>query len=181
MDFIKRKFEALFVHFIQPQIHSTEIKILEAVQFNFASLGIDPHHPLNPNLYFVSAAIAWSHLSNCVYLFHVASTFQEFTLSINSTSTTTLFILVYGLFVWKEQKVLEFINRLELILRRNMRYRDAIDATTELVEKWSKIIFFLVLQLFPPGTMLPVLLVSFLVYFNTGSGQSAFQLPLAMW
>lgn len=177
---LKQKFEAFLLHFL-PQSHSKELKILEAVQLNFASLGIDPHRPLNPNLFFVSAAILWSHFSNCMYLFHVASTFQEFTLSINSTSTTTLFILVYGIFVWKEQKVLGFISRLELLVLRNTMFKETIDKTTVLVEKWCKIIFFLVLQLFPPGTMLPVLIVSFLVYFNTGSGQTAFQLPLAMW
>lgn len=158
-----------------------KLKILEVVQTNFALLGINPHRPINPNLFIVSTTIIWSHISNCVYLFHVASTFQEYTMSINSTSTTTLFILVYGVFVWKEQELLEFISRFELVLRLNFRFKDEIIKTTEFVEKWSKIIFFAVLYLFPPGTMLPVLVVSFLVYFNTGSGQIAFQLPLAMW
>lgn len=90
-------------------------------------------------------------------------------------------ILVYGIFVWKMQEWLEFIDCLELVIDRNLLFKDRIIETTLLVEKWSKIIFFLMLQLFPPGTMLPVLIVSFLVYYNTGSGQSAFQLPLAMW
>lgn len=163
------------------QFHSIEMKVLQVIQENFAFLGINPRRPLNANLFIVIAIIVWSHISNCVYFFHVASTFQEFTLSINSTSTTTLMILVYGIFVWKMQEWLEFIDCLELVIDRNLLFKDRIIETTLLVEKWSKIIFFLMLQLFPPGTMLPVLIVSFLVYYNTGSGQSAFQLPLAMW
>lgn len=104
------------------QFHAMEIKILELVQKNFALMGINPHRPVNPNIFFVSTAIIWSHFSNCMFLFHVASTFQEYTLSINSTSTTTLFILVYTIFVWKEQELLEFIKCLELILLRNRMY-----------------------------------------------------------
>lgn len=157
------------------------MKVLQEIQKNFAFLGIDPHRPLNTNLFIVVTIIIWSHISNCVYFFHVARTFQEFTLSINSTSTTTLMILVYGIFVWKMQELLHFINCLELVIDRNLLFKDRIIETTLLVEKWSKIIFYAMQRLFPPGTMLPVFVVSFIVYYKTGSGENAFQLPLAMW
>lgn len=157
------------------------MKVLQVFQKNFALLGINPHRPLNANLFIVTAIIIWSHISNCVYLFHVASTFQEYTLSINSTSTTTLLILVYGIFIWKMQQLLDFINFIELVIENSSGFEKVIGETTQKVEKWSDIILFYVLQLFPPGTMLPILIVSFFVYFNIGSEENAFQLPLAMW
>lgn len=157
------------------------MKVLQVILMNFRLLGINLYHPLNAHLFAVSAIVTWSHISNCMYLFHVASTFQEYTLSINSTSTTTLIILVYVALIWNLRKFLDFINFLELVTEINLLAKDKIRETALQVEKLSKIVCFLVLQLFPPGTMLPGFIVSFIVYYKTGSGEDAFQLPLAMW
>lgn len=157
------------------------MKVLNVILKNFAFLGLNPYHRFNLNLFLVTAIIIWSHFSNCMYLFCVASTFQEYTLSINSTSTTTLMILVYVVMVWNAQKFRDFINLLEMVTEKRHLSRIKVLETAQQVEKISKIVFFVVLQLFPPGTMIPVLVVSFIKYYSTGSGEDAFQLPLAMW
>lgn len=112
---ISETFQHIFLNFAYLRFFSIEMNVLQVVQKNFAFLGINPHRPLNANLFIVIIIITWSHTSNCVYLSHVASTFQEFTLSINSTSTTTVIILVYGLLVWKMRALLDFISCLELV------------------------------------------------------------------
>lgn len=157
------------------------MKALQVALRNFELLGINLRLPLNENLFIVNAIVIWSHISNCMYLFHVASTFQEYTLSINTTSTTTLIILVYAAIMWKMRKMIDFINFLETVIANHRSFKEAFGETTQKVEKMSKIIFFAVLQLFPPGTMFPGFVVSFIMYYKTGSGEDAFQLPLAMW
>lgn len=163
------------------QSYSIKMKVLQVILRNFRFLGINPNHPLNLHLFVVTPIIIWSHISNCMYLLHVASTFQEYTLSINSTSTTTLIILVYVALIWSLPKFLDFIHFLELVTEINLLAKEKISETALQVEKLSQFVCFLVLQLFPPGTMLPGFIVSFIVYYKTGSGENAFQLPLAMW
>lgn len=49
------------------------------------------------------------------------------------------------------------------------------------IEKWTKIIFFVVMRIGVQCTMLPTCIGSFILYLTTDLGQNAFVLPIPMW
>lgn len=53
--------------------------------------------------------------------------------------------------------------------------------TDEKVKKWNRWINLLMVKVTPIGATLPKFILSFLLYFATDLGQSAFELPFFEW
>lgn len=53
--------------------------------------------------------------------------------------------------------------------------------TDKLVEKLTKIMYFLLTRVSAPSFVLPKFFASFFLYFTTDTGNNAFELPLPMW
>lgn len=49
--------------------------------------------------------------------------------------------------------------------------------TNELIEKWCNIIYTITIKLFVPILLLPKFIASFFLYFFSGLGDDAFELP----
>lgn len=49
------------------------------------------------------------------------------------------------------------------------------------VEKWSSIIYVLFTKASVPIMILPLLILSYFLYFTTDLGRNAFQLPFVIW
>lgn len=53
--------------------------------------------------------------------------------------------------------------------------------TNQLAEKLSKIIYLVIVKISIPCLVLPKIIVCFIAYYATDSGNDAFELPLPMW
>lgn len=53
--------------------------------------------------------------------------------------------------------------------------------TNQQVEKWSEIIFFVIVKMAPLGGTLSRVVGSFFFYLRTDLGRDAFELPVPMW
>lgn len=56
-----------------------------------------------------------------------------------------------------------------------------LEKTNEFVEKYSKIGMFFMEYGVLPSFILPKATISFIIYFTTGLGNDAFDLPVPMW
>lgn len=55
------------------------------------------------------------------------------------------------------------------------------DKTNGKIEKWSKILYFLMVKLTPMSWLLPKVIISLFLYFTTDLGNDALELPSPMW
>lgn len=55
------------------------------------------------------------------------------------------------------------------------------EKTVRLVEKWSEIIYFIVMRVLLPALMIPKFIISFIGYFAMDMGGDAFELPFPVW
>ena len=55
------------------------------------------------------------------------------------------------------------------------------EKTNRSVEKWSKIIFFVMVKITPIAWLLPKVIISLFLYFTTDLGNDALELPSPMW
>lgn len=56
-----------------------------------------------------------------------------------------------------------------------------IEKTNELVEKWCKLAYFIVVKVAVLGLIMPKTLASYFIYFTTDAKQDAFELSIPMW
>ena len=53
--------------------------------------------------------------------------------------------------------------------------------TNQLVEKWCKIAYLIIVKMVGPSCVLPKAMVCFFMYFTTDLGSDAFELPIPAW
>lgn len=58
---------------------------------------------------------------------------------------------------------------------------ESFQDTNALIEKWSGIVFLLMVKVTPILIVVPVAVVSFFIYFTTEYRNDAFQLPIQLW
>lgn len=140
----------------------------------------------------------------CVYFFHVASSFKDYIECTTTTSAHIIFGVCYGSIVFKMPELFENIRVMEKVIEmseqisgischpsldnnlfigssKHQASKALFEKTCQEVEKWSEIIFFMMMRLSLPCIMLPVCIGSFFVYFTTNLGNESFILAIPMW
>lgn len=128
-----------------------------------------------------------------------ANTFSEYADSYYAVATTTL--LFYTLQCFEETDYLMISNMLlksvgqtsRFTLKVNLNFFEIITGVespistainreaTEKVDTWAENFYFGFTKIIFPGIVLPLLVMSYFVYFTNSLGSHAFHLPILVW
>lgn len=136
------------------------------------------------NWLYITTAIVSLDLSYAITIHKKSKLFDYFTQFDQNVATSRLTIQMK-----KRQFFNNFLNtRLSNLTHKifsgtaNLHTSKAIYyESNQLVEKLCRVLFFLFVNVFAPGLMLPKVVLSFFLYFNTDSRADAFDLPFPMW
>lgn len=79
-------------------------------------------------------------------------------------------------------QILKYFSKSKNILgSKNPSLKLLYEKTNEKTEKWSKILFFLMVKFTPIAWLSPKVIISFYLYFTTDLGNDALELPSPMW
>lgn len=139
-----------------------------------------------------------------IFLVHDASGFRECTESIYMTSIGMVSFVCFASLIFKMTEIYKFVDvadqtveetksKLTLIFYRTSRFQkrifseldypiaDGIKESIVQVEKWSRIIYFLMVKVTTVCGMSPKVIVSLYFFYAKDMGRDAFQLPVPMW
>lgn len=189
------------------------MKLFQLAQRSFAVLGVSPIQSFQTNTFNeIILKIYFIYLSSCVfffvYFFHVAKSFSEYVISIYMTSATVVVLINYTTLVCQSQYVFKFIKNIEKLVEKSklisctlLKLKGTQTSTKAIpkkcfsvskypeteankIEKWSKIIHFIVAVATPIIWVMPKSIISLFVYITKDSTDSKivdFELPLPMW
>lgn len=185
------------------------MKILQNSQKYFATLGIGSEQIkrqslLNGKILIGFILLGYSLTGNSIYLIFEATSFDEYIECICSIVGIVVISTCFVTMVFGLTTLLDCIDDIEsligtseykFILRKHpitnqatffegLQYpasKALFGKTNRLVEKISKIIFFVIARMSPFCSMLPKLFVCFFEYFVADMGSDSFELPFPMW
>lgn len=100
------------------------MKIFQSIEDNLAILGISSYQsiqvqPFNTRNVTTLLVFGLSVISNCVFLFHVADSFMEYTKCVYVVSTLITSFICFAHLVLKMPKLFEFIKNFEQIVEES--------------------------------------------------------------
>lgn len=107
-----------------------KMKIMETIQRELSKLGICLHvestqaHPLNSRNVFVLMVQCIGIALNCVYIFHDAKTFNEYTISFYTASAMLTIAISFATLIWKMALLSKDLVSLEKIINESKSVSD---------------------------------------------------------
>lgn len=153
------------------------MKLFTCLRNKYEILGISPNQDVNNRLrsFFHLFFLMELLFTAAIYLFVEAKNFQEYIDSFYGFATTAATANNIYSIIWNMKKVFELIKNIEMaIAKRNQQ--TIYSKSNEKIEKFSKRFYFIYARCTPIGVVLPILLMSFFIYFTTDSGRDSFQL-----
>lgn len=101
-----------------------KMKILQSALRGYAVLGLGQHkstqkYPLNKENLQTLIILCIAISSTSVYLFHEAKTFQDYTVSVYTSSSVIHGFVGYVIFIWKNQPICELIENVQKALNES--------------------------------------------------------------
>lgn len=179
------------------------MKHYQEVQKGFEWLGFDlklsDHNILGTMVISLSGII-----SEWIFLLFEANSSQEYLESIYFITSSVGIFISYTSALLLKDKLLVFIDTVDRtinkskfdnqlnfqinfsIFKMNLGLESSIakamyEEANQRFEKYTKIGMFLLTNVLVPCALLPKVIVSFFLYFNTDLGENAFYLPLPLW
>lgn len=170
--------------------------LFQVVVKNFDGLGINPKqakkpNPINLKIFVGFVGLFFNALFQILHIVNEAQGFQDYIQTIYMASIGTVGFLVLATIVFKMDDFFRFIECCDDILIQAENDKDidefvphllgVLKNTIKNVEKWSEIIYFVVVKLTTVCGMAPRVIVSLYFYYIEDLGEDSFELPLSMW
>lgn len=109
-----------FIFSSKRTITPKRMKLLQFTQKIFKIVGIDsPQNPFNRRMLMVFSVCCMSSASACVFLFHEAKNFMEYSNSIYITTAFLLVVVCYTILITKMEDTFELIDNLESTVEKS--------------------------------------------------------------
>lgn len=97
------------------------MKIFQLVLRGLIELGLGPQQltqkkPFKSKMVKILCILLFTLCSSCAYLFLEAQTFEDYTLSVYTSSSILLVIVGYTIFMWKNRPICELFDKAEKII-----------------------------------------------------------------
>lgn len=187
------------------------MKIFETIQKQYAILGIissrlsSQKYRFNEREFLGFLLFGYQIFSQFVYVFHEASGFMEYVVSICATSGTIIMFVCFAAIVFRKSTLFESIDNVETLIDKSEchfsiiiyvkksknekcilgskypRSKRFFLITSQRVNRLCEIFFMLVVKVTLQVLMLPTFVVSYGLYLFTDLGSESFQMPYPMW
>lgn len=184
------------------------MRILHLTQKGFALGGLDEaQHRLNKRTLLIFSIFGLCITSQCIFTIRIAKNFIEYIDCICKTGTVFAIAVCYASLVFRKSQLFAFVNEMQELcdkskqsLEKKLLYWTLLNAFSIIflglrisgskslyeelnrkIEKWSAIIYFVSVIIFPINLIGSMIILSFYTYFTTDLDSDAFALPVPMW